>query len=75
MAPRVVLDREARRDLRPRHLRRGRHLLPMSKNVAGAPYCSSTDSTAGVEGPGPSSKVSATTRWPAVAAPPGAWYV
>ena len=47
--------------------------IPMSKNVAGAPYCSSTDKTAGVDGPGPSSKVSATTRWPAVAAPPGAW--
>ncbi len=48
---------------------------PMSKKVAGAPYCSSTDSTAGVSGAGPSSKVSATTRRPAVAAPPGAWDV
>ena len=45
---------------------------PISKKVAGTRYCSSTESTAGVYGLGPSSKVRAMTLCPAVAAPPGA---
>jgi hypothetical protein len=42
---------------------------PITKNVAGTPFCCSTFSTSGVDGPGPSSKVSATVgcaspAWP-----------
>jgi hypothetical protein len=48
---------------------------PISKKVAGTWYCSSTERIRGVNGPGPSSKVSAITRWPAVAPPPGACQV
>src|SRR6188472_130734 len=43
---------------------------PITKNVAGTPFCCSTFRTSGVDGPGPSSKVSATVgcaspAWPA----------
>jgi hypothetical protein len=45
----------------------------MTKNVAGTPFLWSMSSTAGVAGPGPSSKVSATVRTAASATGGAVW--